>query len=187
MTTNRTYNLINSVIDEVAGQPRLAPGPRAAVRTDRAGVADTVAVGRAGMIDRQASPVPRDGFADGPAPACVNVVASGWARVTISISGWLDRPGVARLRTTLARARAVGAPRLVLDAAGLSGWDPTLPRVLAWARIQLRGGDQELVITGAPARLRTEITQAHHTLGAPLFRGAHPGEPAYRPETADQP
>lgn len=148
-------------------------------------VVDTVGAIPSRFIDH-APPAPPARLAGG-APAYVSVVANGRDQVTLTVRGWLDRMGVARLRTTLAGVRAAGTPRLFLDVSGLSGWDLGLPRALAWARIQLHGNGQELILTGASARLCTEIDLAHRTLSLPLFRGPHPGQPAYRPETADQP
>lgn len=164
-----TTNLINSPISTPANDP--------AEMT--VGVVPATFVG-------QPRPAPPARLA-GRVPACVSVVADGRGQVTLTVRGWLDRVAIARLRTTLAGVRAAGTPRLHLNVSGLSGWDPGLPRALAWARIQLHGNGQELILTGAPARLCTEIDRAHHTLRLPLLRGPRPGEPAYRPETADQP
>ncbi|MBO0871876.1 MAG: hypothetical protein J2P19_00630 [Pseudonocardia sp.] len=182
-----TTNLIS---DPISGAVRTSTHPapvRAGSEPD--GAVDPV-LDTAGVIPRRligkAPSAPPARLAGG-APAYVSVVAGGRDHVTVTVRGWLDRIGVARLRTTLAGLRTAGTPRLFLDVSGLSGWDRALPRALAWARIQLHGNGQELILTGAAARLCTEIDQAHHTLGLPLFRGPYPGQPAYRPETADQP
>jgi anti-anti-sigma regulatory factor len=140
-----------------------------------------------GEVTGQPPPPTTPARSTGRAPARVSVVANGRRQVTLTVRGWLDRVGVARLRTTLAEVRATGTPGLRLDVSGLSGWDSGLPRALAWAHIQLRGEGQELILTGASERLHTEIDQAHRTLGLPLLCTPCPGHSAYRPGTEDQP
>jgi len=129
----------------------------------------------------------------GPRPASKKVpplgilaAADGRDRVTLRVRGRLDRVGISRLRTELAGWRAVGVPILCVDVSAVSRWDPGLPRALAWARSQLRAHGQELIITGG-ARLSAAVAAEETTFDLAGWRGARPGEPGYRPETADQP
>ena len=86
-----------------------------------------------------------------------------------------------------AQVRGAGNPQLVVDLRPVTWWDHSLARALAWARLQLRGRDQNLIFTGATTGLRAEIDTEENKLGYPLWRGLRPGDPGYRPETADQP
>lgn len=186
MTTNLISNpIIARVNDAVQMSARSARAHPSDPGQVVGSVFETVGVVPATLVG-QPPPAPPARPA-GRVPAWVGVVADGRGQVTVTVRGWLGRVGVARLRTTLAGVRAAGTPRVYLNLSGLSGWDPGLPRALAWAHIQLHGNGQGLILTGAPPRLCTEIGRAHHTLCLPLFRGPRPGEPAYRPETADQP
>lgn len=108
-------------------------------------------------------------------------------RVGVQVCGRLDRVGIARLRGRLAQARAAGTPEVVLDLSAMTWSDHSLARALAWARVQLRGNNQHLTLTGSTAQLRAEITAEETRLGCPLWQGPRPGDPRYRPETADQP
>lgn len=119
--------------------------------------------------------------------ASIATTMLGRDRVLLQVRGRLDRVGIARLRTALTHARALGTPKLVLDLAPVMWWDHSLAGALAWARLQLRAREQHLILTGASAELRTEIDSEQNRLGYPLWRGLRPGQTGYRPETADQP
>jgi hypothetical protein len=108
-------------------------------------------------------------------------------RVFIQARGRLDRVGIARLRTALVQARRMGSVELVVDLRAVTWWDHSLARVLAWAKLQLRGRDQHLSLTGATAGLRAEIDTEENRLSYPLWRGLCPDDPRYRPVTTDQP
>lgn len=88
-----------------------------------------------------------------PPPGAINATPLGRGEVTLCVYGQLDRIGLARLRTELAGWRNAATPRLRLDVSAMSGWDPGLARALVWARYQLLGLGQDLILTGAPARL----------------------------------
>jgi hypothetical protein len=75
---------------------------------------------------------------------------------------------------------------MCVDVSAVSGWEPGLPRALAWERARLHGHGQELTITGE-ARLVAQVAAQHNDVDFAGWRGARPGEPGYRPETADQP
>jgi anti-anti-sigma regulatory factor len=119
--------------------------------------------------------------------ARIITASDGRDRVTISVLGTLHRPGVSRLRSRLASCRAAGTPQLILDLTATRGWDSGLPRALAWARIQLRDTNQELSLIGATPQLWAEVRANEAALTELHWRGAQPGQPGYRPETADQP
>ena len=82
------------------------------------------------------------------------------ARVTVRVSGALDRSGIARLRSELAGLREIGALELSLDLSAAAHCDPGLARVLAWARIQLRAARGDLVVTGGGEPVRAELAAA---------------------------
>ncbi|GAA5160736.1 hypothetical protein GCM10023321_43910 [Pseudonocardia eucalypti] len=125
------------------------------------------------------------------------VVASSRIRAyaTVSVSGRLDRLGIARLRAELAGWRAAGAVDVRLDLSGVTGHDATLARTLAWAQSQLNGAGGNLLVTGADHQLRGELRDAvaalHALPGWRHDRHHHhhqmPDQRSYRPETADQP
>jgi anti-anti-sigma regulatory factor len=79
------------------------------------------------------------------------------ARVTVTVTGELDRPAIARLRTELAGWRQAGALELRLDLSGVTRCDPSLGRALVWARTQWRGHGGDLIITGAAAQVHAEL------------------------------
>jgi anti-anti-sigma regulatory factor len=111
------------------------------------------------------------------------------AYATVSVSGQLDRAGIARLRAELAGWRASGAIVVQLDLSGMTSYEPNLARMLAWAQSQLRENGGELVLTGAQTRLREKLRDAVGALQAlPAWREDWlPQQRGYRPETADQP
>lgn len=110
------------------------------------------------------------------------------AYAAVSVSGRLNKSGIARLRAELAGWRAAGAIDVRLELSGMTGYDPGLARTLAWAQSQLHGNGGELLITGADQRLCAELSDAVAELHAlPGWHEHWPGTLTYRPETADQP
>jgi hypothetical protein len=91
------------------------------------------------------------------------------ADATVSVSGQLDRAGVAGLRAELAGWCASGAIVVRLDLSGVTSYEPNLARTLAWVQSQLR-----------------DAVGALHALPA-LREDWLPRQRGYRPETADQP
>jgi anti-anti-sigma regulatory factor len=81
-------------------------------------------------------------------------------QVTLRVSGELDRPGIARLRSELAQWRDAGALELIVDLSAVTGSGPTLARVLAWARIQLRGNGGDLVVIGGGDPVLADLAAA---------------------------
>lgn len=99
-------------------------------------------------------------------PLNIVSVAGSPARVVVSVSGELDRPGIARLRTELAWWRQAGALEVRLDLSGVPRCDPSLARSLAWARTQLRGYGADLIITGVGDEVLAELAAACARLAA---------------------
>ncbi|WP_169748077.1 STAS domain-containing protein [Pseudonocardia acaciae] len=111
------------------------------------------------------------------------------AYAAVSVDGRLDRAGIARVRAELAGWRAAGAIEVRLDLSGVTSYEPSLARTLAWVRSQLCASGGDLMLTGADERLRAELRDAVGALDAlPGWRGGQlPPRRGYRPETADQP
>jgi hypothetical protein len=99
------------------------------------------------------------------APEIVST-AGARARATVSVSGRLDRVGIAQLRVELAGCRAAGAIEMRLDLSKVTSWEPHLARTLAWVQSQLHANGGNLELTGADHRLRAQLGDAISALRA---------------------